>query len=187
MSQDFDLIALLNQYRGAEIRGAGVILRLGRLANSSELRSNFSRHLRDEGVHAWMWTRTLHDLGGDVMDVDDPYQMRLGSLFGIPRTLNELLALTVVSERRGVATYEEHLSHPGTPPAVQRTLRGILKDERWHVEWIEDELRQRSRDDTSVDDLLARAEAADVEAVRSIRVAVDLPASPNGAVASAAT
>lgn len=162
-------IWLLNQYRAAEIRGAGVILRLGRLADTSELRSNFSRHLRDEGVHAWMWTRAIHELDGDVVDMDDAYQIRLGTAFGLPKSLTELLALTLVSERRGVQTYEEHLAYEGIPACVERTLRGILKDERWHVDWIADELHQRADHDPSVADALARAEQADREAAAQLR------------------
>lgn len=162
---------LLNQYRSAEIRGAGVILRLGRLADSSELRANFTKHLRDEGVHAWMWTRALEKLGLEVEDVDDPYQQKLGAAFGLPRSVEELLALTIVSERRGVASYEEHLACEGNPPDVDRALRAILKDERWHVEWISEELQLRAATGFDVDALMARAEEADrmaVDAVRSL-------------------
>ena len=163
-----DLSWTLNQYRAAEIRGANVILRLGRLADTTRLRSNFSRHLRDEGVHAWMWTRLLDDLGVEILDVDDAYQMRLGTLFGLPRSLDQLLALTLVSERRGVATYTEHLAS-APPEPVARALRGILKDERWHVDWIGEELERRAETDPSVREVLARAEAADRQAMEDLR------------------
>lgn len=172
---DDQLLSVLNQYRSAEIRGAGVILRLGRLADSGALRANFTRHLRDEGVHAWLWTRAILELGGEPEDVADPYQARLGAVFGVPRTVEDLLALTVVSERRGVASYERHLEFDDTPDLVRRTLKAILKDERWHVSWIEEELRERARDDQRVNDLVERAEAADREAVTAIQVGVGLP------------
>jgi hypothetical protein len=167
---DDPLIWLLNQYRAAEIRGASVIMRLGRLATTSALRSAFSRHLRDEGVHAWLWTRAVEVLDGEVLDIDDPYQTRLGTHFGVPKTLNELLALTLVSERRGVATYEEHLQGPDTPPLVQRTLRGILRDEHWHVSYIQEELESRLRADASVAGVLERAEQADRLAAEDLTV-----------------
>jgi hypothetical protein len=165
---DLELIWILNQYRGAEIRGAGVILRLGRLASESTVRANLSRHLRDEAIHAWRWTKAIVQLGGDVIDVDDPYQAKLGSNFGIPRSLTELLAVTVVSERRGVTQYEEHL-HQGAPALVERTLEGILKDERWHVEWIEGELDARRANDPEVDIALERALAADAAAMSVLK------------------
>jgi hypothetical protein len=134
------------------------------------LRSAFSRHLRDEGVHAWLWTRAVEVLDGEVLDIDDPYQTRLGTHFGVPKTLNELLALTLVSERRGVATYEEHLQGPDTPPLVQRTLRGILRDEHWHVSYIQEELESRLRADASVAGVLERAEQADRLAAEDLTV-----------------
>lgn len=163
---------LLNQYRSAEIRGAGVILRLGRLADTSDLRANFTKHLRDEGVHAWMWTRTLQELGMSVEDVDDPYQQRLGAEYGMPRSIEDLLVLTVVSERRGVTSYEEHLGREGNPPAVERSLRAILKDERWHVSWIDEELQRRAASDPRIAELEQRAAAADEVAAASVRALV---------------
>lgn len=164
---DDRLVWVMNQYRSAEIRGAGVILRLGRLADSSDLRSNFSKHLRDEGVHAWLWTRTIEKLGGEVEDVEDAYQVRLGTNFGLPRSVTELLAVTLVSEERGVATYEEHLAQD-VPDEVSRTLRGILKDEVWHVEWIGEELRKRAATDPEVGVAIERARLADEAAMREI-------------------
>ena len=163
------MVWLLNQYRAAEIRGANVILRLGRLATSSTLRSAFSRHLRDESVHAWLWTRAIEELDGEVLDVDDPYQTRLATNFGVPKTLTELLALTLVSERRGVSTYEEHLDREDTPDLVQRTLRGILRDEHWHVSYIQEELELRRRADPTVAAVIERATHADERAAADLR------------------
>jgi bacterioferritin (cytochrome b1) len=164
--------ALLNEFRSAEIRGAGVILRLGRLADSSDLRENFTKHLRDEAVHAWMWTRAIVALGGEVTDSQDAYQTRLGTHFGVPKTLNELLALTVTSERRGVMSYEEVLGTPSAPPVMVRTAKAILKDERWHVSWIETELNRRTESDPNIEEVLSRAAAADLLAVADTRRAI---------------
>ena len=167
-----DLMWTLNQYRAAEIRGAGVIMRLGRMADSSSLRRDLTRHLRDEGAHAWMWARAIEQLGGEIIDVEDAYQVRLGTNFGLPKTLNEMLVLTLVSEKRGVATYVEHIESHDPPEIVARTLRAILKDERWHVSYIDAELRERSRHDPSIEAALHRAEEADRQAVADLRAAV---------------
>ena len=43
---DAATVEVLNHYRAAELRGAGVILRLGRLADTPRVRANFTRHLR---------------------------------------------------------------------------------------------------------------------------------------------
>lgn len=160
-----DPLWVLNEYRAAEVHGAGAIMRMGRLADSAELRTDLSRHLRDEAVHAWLWTKAINELGGEVFEVDQPYQTRLGAYFGLPRSLTEFLALTWVSERRGVEQYTEHLDAPGVAPAIQRTLRGILKDEHWHVRYINDELGKRVRADSRAQQVIDRALIADERAI----------------------
>ncbi|MFD5539773.1 ferritin-like domain-containing protein [Streptomyces sp. NPDC127079] len=154
-------MALLNQYRAAEVHGTGVIMRLGRLADNLELRNNLSRHLRDEAVHAWLWTKAIREMDGRIVEVDEPYQTLLGQHFGIPRTLDELLALTWVSERRGCEQYKEHLDVQDIPAVIRRTLRGILKDEIWHVSYINEELQSRAMRDPRIQDIIDRALVAD--------------------------
>jgi hypothetical protein len=159
-----DPVWLLNEYRAAEVHGAGAIMRMGRLADSSSLSSDLSRHLRDEAIHAWLWTKAINEVGGEIIEVDQPYQARLSAYFGLPRTLTDMLALTLVSEARGVAQYNEHLDRPDVEPKIQRTLRAILKDENWHVRYINDELQNRVRADRRVQDVIDRAEMADERA-----------------------
>jgi hypothetical protein len=163
-----DPMWLLNEYRAAEIHGAGAIMRMGRLADSTELSADLSRHLRDEAVHAWLWTKAINDLGGEIVEVDRPYQARLGAHFGLPHTLTEFLALTWVSERRGVEQYTRHLDEPDVLPMIKRTLRGILKDEHWHVRYINEELQRRAREDRRVNDVIDRAQAAEVRAMADL-------------------
>jgi hypothetical protein len=159
---------VLNQYRAAEIHGAGAIMRMERLAPTSPLRKDLSRHLRDEAVHAWLWTRTIHELGGSVVEVDQPYQARLAAHFGIPRTLTEMLALTLISERRGLAEYEAHMDVEKLPAPIRRTLRGIVKDEAWHVRYIDEELTAQARENAEVAGIIERAEMADLQAVAEL-------------------
>jgi hypothetical protein len=156
-----DPLWMLNEYRAAEVHGAGAIMRMGRLADSSSLSSDLSRHMRDEAIHAWLWTRAINEIGGEIIEVDQPYQARLSAYFGIPRTLTDMLALTLVSEKRGVAQYNEHLDLPDVTAKIKRTLRGILKDENWHVRYINEELQNRVRADRRVQDVIDRAEIAD--------------------------
>jgi len=143
-------------------------MRMARLADSTSLSVNLGRHLRDEAAHAWMWTKVIDELGGEITEVDLPYQARTSLHFGIPRTLTELLALTYVSERRGVLQYTEHLDSPAATPLIQRTLRGILKDEHWHVRYIDEELQQRARADRCVQDIIDRALAAEEQAMADL-------------------
>jgi rubrerythrin len=163
-----DPLWILNQYRAAEVHGAGAIMRMGRLADTASLRADLSRHLRDEAVHAWLWSRTITDLGGEIVEVDQPYQARLSQHFGIPGTLTDMLALTLVSERRGLTEYESHVDELELPDSIRRTLRGIIRDEDWHVRYITEELDRRRREDSKVAAVLERAEAADLKAVEEL-------------------
>ncbi|HZM81953.1 MAG TPA: ferritin-like domain-containing protein [Candidatus Limnocylindrales bacterium] len=173
-----DPVWLMNQYRSAEVHGAGAIMRMGRLAESSELQASLSRHLRDEAVHAWLWTRAIEEFGGEIVDVDEPYQSRLAAHFGIPRNLVDMLALTWASERRGLAQYSKHLDQGDVPSPIKRTLRGIIKDEKWHVDYIREELERRALSNPAVQRSMDRALEADLAAVNELR---DLSATVNAA------
>jgi hypothetical protein len=175
-----DPIWLLNEYRAAEIHGAGAIMRMGRLVDSTELAADLSRHLRDEAVHAWLWTKAITEMGGEIIDVDKPYQTRLGSYFGLPRTLTDFLALTWASERRGVTEYNEHLDAADVTAPIKRTLRAILRDETWHVRYIGEELQRRVRADRHVQDTIDRAMAADARAIADLAVGAATTAERDG-------
>ena len=164
-----DPLWILNQFRAAEVHGAGAIMRMGRLADSAALRADLSRHLRDEAVHAWLWSRTIGDLGGEIVDVPQPYQGKLSQYFGIPGSLDDMLALTLVSERRGLTEYLSHVDETALPDSIRRTLRGILKDEEWHVRYITEELDRRRHEDFRVAAILERAEVADIKAVEELQ------------------
>jgi Mn-containing catalase len=164
-----DLLWVLNEYRAAEIQGAGAIMRMARLADSTELSANLTRHLRDEGVHAWLWTKAIRDLGGEIVEVALPYQARLSAHYGIPRSLNEFLALTWVSERRGVAEYTAHLDADDTTQPVKKILRSILRDEQWHVSYIYDELQARVRVDSAIQEVIDRALVSEEKAIADLR------------------
>jgi hypothetical protein len=165
-----DPVWILNHYRAAEVHGAGAIMRMSRLAEESSLRADLSRHLRDEAVHAWLWTRAIEEFGGDIADVDQPYQARLAAHFGIPSTLTDMLALTLVSERRGLEEYELHVGQDNLPNAIRRPLRAIIRDEQWHVSYIEQTLFNRARSDRKVHGIIERAEMADVKAIEELEL-----------------
>jgi hypothetical protein len=166
--EEFDPVWLLNQYRAAEISGAGAIMRMGRLADEHQLSADLSRHLRDETLHAWLWTKALHDIGGEIIRVDEPYQTRLAQHYGLPRSLNDLLVLTWVSERRGVEQYQSHLDSADIAKHIRQTLRAILRDEMWHVSYIKAELERRTRSDPSVQQAVDRALTADSKAIAEL-------------------
>ncbi len=182
---ELDPVWLLNQYRAAEISGAGAIMRMGRLADTAQLGADLSRHLRDEATHAWLWTRALREIGGEILAVDEPYQSRLSLHFGLPRSLADLLALTWISESRGVEQYRAHLDTQGIQAAIRQTLRAILRDEVWHVSYIGEELTRRVRTDPPVQRAIDRALEADAKAVSELGVNLEPLADPRQRLATA--
>jgi hypothetical protein len=169
---ELDPVWLLNQYRAAEVSGAGAIMRMGRLAEGAQLSADLTRHFRDEATHAWLWTRALREIDGEIVDVDEPYQSRLAFHFGLPRSLNDLFALTWISESRGVEQYQAHMDTKDISPSIRQTLRAILKDETWHVAYIGEELTRRVRSDASIQQTIDRALEADAKAISELKMAV---------------
>src|SRR5512140_1697234 len=135
MAADPRQIILLNYYRDAELRGANLLFRLMSHLDDPESQVKLSLHLADETRHAWMWTKRITDLGGHPAKIADGYQTRIG-LRVVPRSLMDILALTVVVEERSHERYTEHAQRADVDADTLALLREVTKDEKWHIAWI---------------------------------------------------
>jgi rubrerythrin len=142
MAVDSRLVTLFSYYRDAELRGATLLLKLLQRMDDPDAQVKLTKHLEDEVRHAWLWTKRITDLGGVPEKVDDGYQRRIGHEVGVPRTLEHLLALTIVVEERAEARYLAHAAAPGVDAETLRVLDEVTKDEKWHLSWIEHKLRE---------------------------------------------
>jgi bacterioferritin (cytochrome b1) len=142
MSVDPRMIHLYSYYRDAELRGATLLLKLIMRVDDSETQVKLSKHLADETRHAWLWTKRIADLGAAPVRVADGYQTRLGQEIGIPKTLVDLFALTVVVEERAQRRYLEHARRPDTDAETRHILHEVTKDEKWHIGWIKNKLKE---------------------------------------------
>ncbi len=158
MAVDARLVTLFSYYRDAELRGATLLLKLLQRMDDPDAQVKLTKHLEDEVRHAWLWTKRISDLGGAPEKVDDGYQRRIGVEIGIPRTLEQLLALTIVVEERALARYLTHAAAAEVDPETRTVLDEVTKDEKWHLSWIEHKLRELAGADGQerVDALLAR-------------------------------
>ena len=77
--------------------------------------------------------------------MDDGYQTRIGRAVGIPRSLIDLFALTVVVEERAQRRYLEHAKRTDVDPETLAILHEVTKDEKWHIGWIKNELKAMAR------------------------------------------
>ena len=141
MTPDPRVIEMMSYYRDAELQGASLLLRLIKMMDDADSQVKLSLHLAEETQHAWLWTNRIKELGGEPMKVLDGYQKRIG-MRTVPRTLLDLLALTVVVEERSFARYQEHARRPGIDKETLEVLQSVTKDEKWHISWIRNKLME---------------------------------------------
>ncbi len=138
-------ILIFSFYRDAELRGARLLFNLLGHMKGGEAQLKMTAHLADETRHAYLWTKRISELGGAPIMMDDGYQRRLGLRTGVPKTLIDLLALTVVVEERAQSRYNAHMALPNVDPETREVLKSVTKDESWHLSWIEKEMREIAR------------------------------------------
>ena len=141
------LIRIFSYYRDAELRGAGLLLKMMNRVEDGAAQVLFSRHVDDETRHAWLWTKRIQDEGAVPVPVPDGYQRRLGKAIGIPGNLFDLFALTIVVEERAGKRYAEHIASPVCDDKTRAVLEVLSRDEKWHVAWMRDWLLERAASD----------------------------------------
>ena len=138
------MIELMSYYRDAELHGASLLLRLIKMMDDPDAQVKLALHLADETRHAWLWTKRINDMGGTPMKIADGYQKRVG-LRTVPRSVLEILALTVVVEERSFARYIEHMENHNPDPTTLEVLKDVTNDEKWHMSWIRIKLMEMAR------------------------------------------
>jgi acyl carrier protein len=137
---------ILSYYRESELAGALIMGRLARETDEDELRVNLTEHCAEEAHHAWLWTRTILEVGGMPRRVSETYQSRYFAEIGSPRTVLEVLTLTQVFERRVLNHFKAHLRRPDTHPVVAGTLKRMIADEAGHIGWVKRHLDRYAHD-----------------------------------------
>jgi bacterioferritin (cytochrome b1) len=142
MSATEKQILIFSFYRDAELRGARLLFNLLGHLKDPDAQLKMSKHLADETRHAWLWTKRIADLGGTPVLIEDGYQRRLGLRTGVPKTIVDLLALTVVVEERAQSRYMAHAALPDVDETTRDVLKAVTEDENWHLSWIEKKMRE---------------------------------------------
>jgi bacterioferritin (cytochrome b1) len=156
---------VLSYYRMSEINGSLFFGRLARALKPSPIQHDLTKHFADEAQHAWYWTDCLERLGSPPIKLSDAYQDQYLEAAGLPVNMMEILAITLVFERRVINQYARHLAVPSVRPEVKDTIDRIMADERWHVQWVRDALtgmEERYGKDT-IAETLRRFKEADRE------------------------
>ena len=169
MKIDKNLHWILSFYRTSEISGALFFGELARSLRPSPIQQDMTRHFADEANHARYWTDCLEKLGVEPLKLPVAYQNQYVAAAGMPTNIMEILAITQVFEKRVVGQYTLHSKTPDTPEVVRETIATIMDDERWHIEWIRDALKNME-DEYGADnirDTLRRFTLADREGYKS--------------------
>jgi len=135
-----DELWVLSYYRTSEINGSLFFGRLARALKPSPIQHDLTKHFADEAQHAWYWTDCLQRLGAPPLKLSDAYQDQYLEAAGLPANLMEIMAITLVFERRVINQYAKHLALPDLRIEVKETIERIMQDERWHVQWVRDAL-----------------------------------------------
>ncbi len=140
MKIDENLQWILSYYRSSEISGALFFGQLARSLKPSAIQCDMTRQFADEAQHARYWTNCLEELKAEPLKLGMCYQDQYIAAAGMPANLMEILAITQVFENRVITQYNLHAASENLAPEVQATLKVIMADEQWHLEWIRNAL-----------------------------------------------
>jgi bacterioferritin (cytochrome b1) len=154
---------LLSFYRTSEISGSLFFGRLARSMKPGRTQHDMTKHFADEAAHAWQWTNCIETLGESPLKLTHAYQDNYLEAAGIPANLMEVLAVTQVFEQRVIGQYAMHAKVPELEPTIKDTLKIIMADERWHIEWIKRALAEMEKEygPAEIEAALARFRQAD--------------------------
>ncbi len=136
------LIKVFSYYRDAELRGAHLLMKMMQRCQDPKAQVLFSRHIADEMRHQRIWTDRIQQEGALPVPVPDGYQRRLGKAIGIPSSMLDLFTLSVVVEERAAKRYRAHEANPACDEITRKVLIALMQDEKWHVSWMEDWMRE---------------------------------------------
>ncbi len=159
---------LLSFYRVSEISGALFFGRLARTIAPGPIQRDMTKHFSDESLHAWYWTDCIERLGAKPLKLARTYQDQYLSEAGLPANPMEILALTQVFEKRVANQYGRHMAVPDLRAEVRETIERIIRDERWHIQWVGDALAALEPEygKDAIQETLERYRAADAAVYR---------------------
>jgi rubrerythrin len=156
---------LLSFYRTSEISGSLFFGKLAKSLKAGPIQHDMTKHYADEAMHAWYWTDCLDKLGVEPLELGGAYQDQYLAAAGMPVNIMEILAITQVFERRVINQYAVHSRADGIHALVKNTIDRIVEDEKWHIKWIRDALKNMESDygKNTIDETIERFLQADAE------------------------
>jgi bacterioferritin (cytochrome b1) len=124
-----------------------------------ELRTPLTEQCSEEAHHAWLINQTIVEMGGTPIKVAKTFQSEIAKLYGMPKSVVDILCLTKVFEERVLAHYQKHAGMKNEDPRIVAMLNSMIEDEAGHVDWIEEALEKYK--DQGAEQKLKEAQAID--------------------------
>ena len=161
---------VLSFYRSSEIGGSLFFGRLARSLPPGPIQHDMTKHFADESAHAWYWTSCLAKLGAAPLRLDETYQDRYLAAAGLPTNIMEILAITLIFEKRVIGQYALHKTVPELLPEIRDTIARIMEDEKWHIAWVSEALEGLKPEfgEERVETTLKRFHEADQQVYESV-------------------
>lgn len=135
---------IMSFYRHSEIAGAMFFGKVATCMPAGPMQADLNKHFADESMHSWYWTKAMEELGYKPIRMKNAYQDAYLEAGGLPVNMMEILALTNVFEKRVLRQYAYHMKLPHISPVIKDTIARIVEDEKWHVRWINQALKNMS-------------------------------------------
>jgi len=133
----------LNWWRQSELEGALLLGRMVRTAEDGALVARLTRHAAEEAGHSLIWAEVIEQLGLPHVGISRSYQSFYLRHSGPPASMLEVLCFTQIFERRVHTRFTQELRDPETPDAARQAYQRMLEDEKGHLAWVAEWLRNR--------------------------------------------
>jgi rubrerythrin len=133
----------LNWSRQSELEGALLLGRMVGAIEDGDLAAKLTRHCAEEAEHSRVWSDVIAELDLPHIRIFRSYQSFYLRHSGPPACLLDVLCFTQVFERRVNARFHDELHRLETPAAARRAYRRMIEDERNHLGWVAEWLREQ--------------------------------------------
>lgn len=144
-------------FRQSELEGALLLGRMAGVVEDAQLLARLTQHCAEEAEHSRIWSEVIADLDLPAIRIFRSYQSFYVEHAGPPARLLDVLCFTQIFERRVHRRFHEEMHRADTPAIARRALARMIEDEKGHLSWVADWLRQQPGADAE----LRRFEAID--------------------------
>ena len=134
----------LNWYRQSELEGALLLGRMVKTAVDPWVSYQLTKHCAEEANHSLLWNGVITELKLPTIRIFRSYQSFFLQVGNHPKSLVEVLAFTQIFERRVHQAFTRELKDPKTPQPAKKAYLQMLQDEKGHLSWVADWLKQQS-------------------------------------------